>query len=503
MAFDAVDRKGTDSIKWDNVTRRFGREGLLPLWVADMDFAVVRIAAIWLLMIGLSSAALPQAIEEMLTRNKINPSTVSLLIREVKSGATVASMAPGQSRTPASVMKILTTYSALIDLGTSFRWPTKFYYTGRFHGGVIRGDLVVEAFGDPTLTQADLYRIAKRMHRLGVRRITGNMMIDRSFFAENGKVSSGFDRNRYSEYNAMPDAMMLDDHMTRIVVRPAKGGILVSKGIPGDGYDIVNRLQITDNACKGKNGWPNIGITHSGNRPSIILTGTLSRHCPKRTYKKLLTHTYESFYHAFVASLKRAGIAFDGTMVLGRVPRTARALMIHRSRSLLKIVAKTDKKSNNLYARHIFLLLGAQHEGAPATEAKGAKAVHSVLARRGLWDERIRIVNGCGLSRHSKVTASALVNILNDAYKTLGNRWMNALAIAGKDGTIKRRFKRSIAKGRAWMKTGTLNNAKNIAGYVRGRSGKLYVLAVLYNGREHWKGSTLQNQIIEWIVRNK
>ena len=80
---------------------------------------------------------------------------------------------------------------------------------------------------------------------------------------------------------------------------------------------------------------------------------------------------------------------------------------------------------------------------------------------------------------------------------------MNALAIAGKDGTIKRRFKHSIAKGRAWMKTGTLNNAKNIAGYVRGKSGKLYVLAILYNGRERWKGSVLENQIIEWLVRYK
>jgi len=464
---------------------------------------MMRFLFIWIVLLGFSMAGLPHAIESMLTKNKINPSTVSLLVREVKSGTTVASLAAEQSRIPASVMKILTTYSALKDLGTSFRWPTRFYYTGRFSGGVIRGDLAVEAFGDPTLTQSDLYRIAKRMRRLGVRRITGNMIIDRSFFAASGKVSSGFDRNRYSEYNAMPDAMMLDDHMTRIVVRPVQGAIRVSKAIPGDGYDIVNRLKPTDQACRGKNGWPNIGIAHHGDRPSVVLTGTLSTHCPKRSYKKLLTHTYESFYHAFSTSLKRAGIAFDGKMILARIPRLARALMVHRSRSLLKIVAKTDKKSNNLYARHIFLLLGAQHEGAPATEAKGAQAVRSILSKRGLWDERTKIVNGCGLSRHSRVTASALVKILDDAYKTLGSRWMNALAIAGKDGTIKRRFKRSVAKGRAWMKTGTLNNAKNIAGYVRGRSGKLYVLAILYNGRERWKGSTLQNQIIEWIVRNK
>jgi D-alanyl-D-alanine carboxypeptidase/D-alanyl-D-alanine-endopeptidase (penicillin-binding protein 4) len=459
-----------------------------------------RLLALLFFVIG-AEAALPQPIANMLTRNKIDPSTVSLLIREVKSGNLVASQTPDQSRTPASVMKILTTYSALIDLGTSFRWPTKFYYTGRFNAGVIQGDLVVEAFGDPTLTSRDLYRIAKRLKRLGVRRITGNLIIDRTFFDNSDKVTSGFDRNRYSEYNAMPDAMMLDDHMSRIIVRPRNGTIEVSKTIPNDAYDIVNRLKPIDQACRGKYGWPNIGIDTKGIRPAIVVSGTLSTHCPKRSYAKLLTHPYESAYHAFVAAFKRVGIAFSGKMVLSRVPDKARALLVHHSRSLLKIVAKTNKKSNNLYARHIFLLLGAQRNGAPATEAKGADAVRSILSARGIWDERVRIDNGCGLSRHSRVSASALVKILRDAYGTLGKQWMTTLSIAGKDGTIRKRFKHSVAKGRAWMKTGTLNRAKNIAGYVKGRSGKLYVVAILYNGAERWKGSTLQNQIIEWLAR--
>lgn len=34
------DRKNTDSIKWDNLENMFGRDDLLPLWVADMDFEV-------------------------------------------------------------------------------------------------------------------------------------------------------------------------------------------------------------------------------------------------------------------------------------------------------------------------------------------------------------------------------------------------------------------------------------------------------------------------------
>ncbi len=32
-----VDRRNTDCIKWDGVLEVFGREDVLPMWVADMD----------------------------------------------------------------------------------------------------------------------------------------------------------------------------------------------------------------------------------------------------------------------------------------------------------------------------------------------------------------------------------------------------------------------------------------------------------------------------------
>ena len=33
-----VDRRGTGSLKWDTLERRYGRGDLLSMWVADMDF---------------------------------------------------------------------------------------------------------------------------------------------------------------------------------------------------------------------------------------------------------------------------------------------------------------------------------------------------------------------------------------------------------------------------------------------------------------------------------
>jgi D-alanyl-D-alanine carboxypeptidase/D-alanyl-D-alanine-endopeptidase (penicillin-binding protein 4) len=177
--------------------------------------------------------------------------------------------------------------------------------------------------------------------------------------------------------------------------------------------------------------------------------------------------------------------------------------MTYRSAPLLDIISKTNKKSNNLYARHIFLLLGAKLYGPPATEAKGRNAVKQILGSRNIIGPGTILDNGCGLSRRSRLTALTLHRLLQDAYRHYGKSWMRTLSVAGKDGTIRKRFRHSIAKGKAWMKTGTLKNAKNIAGYVKGRSGKLYTVVILYNGSRRWLGAKLQNRIIEWLARSR
>jgi len=225
----------------------------------------------------------------------------------------------------------------------------------------------------------------------------------------------------------------------------------------------------------------------------------MSLKCSPRTIRKLVSYSYYAFFYSLEQELSRAGIAFHGGYQLARLPRGSRALFTHYSRSLLKIISKTNKKSNNLYARHLLLLLGAKRYGSPATEEKGRKAIEDIL---DISSGSIYLDNGSGLSRESRLTARLLSDVLHSAQSKFDSTWRKTLSIAGVDGTIRKRFRRSIAKGRAWMKTGTLKDAKNIAGYVRAKSsGTLYEVVVLYNGREKWKGSSLQNQIVNWLAK--
>ena len=445
--------------------------------------------------------ALPSGIENAIAKSHIPKKEISLYIKEAgNSSRVVAALNIHQMRTPASIIKVLTTYAAVLKLGFDYRWPTEFYTRGRLSGGVLHGDLIVKGYGDPTLSDKDLPEIVSRIKTAGIRKITGNIVIDRSYFKVGTRNTSGFDNHPHSPYNAMPDAMQFNERVSTICVAPNQNS--VTKKVPDNSFVIHNQLQRVNKPCRGRYSWPRVKIDDAKPVPEVWLSGKISNRCRKRNICQVLTQPYKSFYYALKAELRSAGVQVNGTLRLQRVPKGAKRLFTHYSAPLEKIVSKTAKKSNNLYARHIMLLLGAKMYGAPATLEKGRRAVRVILKARGaLKSDLPHIDNGCGLSRESKLSAKLLADVLDDAYERYGMRWMKTLSIAGVDGTIKRRFRGTIVRKRAWMKTGTLKYAKNIAGYVKSRSGRYYTVVIIVNTRKgHWRAAGLENDIIKWVV---
>ncbi len=462
-----------------------------------------KIILVYLLIIS-GIYALPSGIESAIKKSGISKKDISIYIKEAGTDSrAVASLNADKTRTPASVVKVLVTYAAVLKLGFDYRWPTQFYTTGSLKNGVLRGDLHVKGFGDPTLGAKDLKSIVATIKAKGIRKITGNIVIDRSYFNVGSKNNSGFDQHTYSPYNAMPDAMMFNERVSVICVTPNKNDVY--KKYADASYKVVNRLQRVNKPCKGRYSWPGVKIDNSKVIPEVVLKGKISKRCGKRDICKVITKPYKSFYYALRDALKKSGIEVVGTMKLRKISSNADILFIHYSKSLEKIVSKTAKKSNNLYARHLLLLLGAKVYGAPATEAKGRKAVEYILRSKGALSRgTLKIDNGSGLSRSAKMSAKILADMYDNAYGRYGQRWMNTLSIAGVDGTIKKRFRGTAVKKRAWMKTGTLKRVKNIGGYVKSRQGKLYTVVILVNTNQgRWKAAKLQNDITTWLVKYK
>ena len=462
------------------------------------------IAVILLCIVSSLSFAeiLPPAVQSAINRAKFKRSDIAIYIKLAGKNRVVASLNIDKEMLPASVIKVYSTYASLLELGYDYRWPTKFYAAGKLKNGTLYGDLFVKGYGDPTLRTADIAPIVSALKAKGIRKITGDIVIDRSYFTVPGRDSSHFDKNIYSAYNAMPDALMFNQHISKFTISVKNGRHRVTKSIPGKSYRVVNKIKSVHKSCRGRRSWPSISVNHGGATPVLSVSGALSTKCPARSYSYIITKPYKEFYEALRRQLGRSGIAYHGRMRVGRVPPGSKILYTHYSATLEKIISITAKKSNNLFARHLLLTLGAKIYGAPANLDKGRRAVAQILNRYRLLDTpRCHIDNGCGLSRVSKITARSMERVLEHARKSYGKRWMRTLSIAGTDGTIRRRFRNTSVKNRAWMKTGTLNNAKNIVGYVKGRSGKLYIVVILTNGRRaRWHGAGMQNEIIKWLV---
>ncbi len=448
--------------------------------------------------------ALPQVINEEIRKSGIEKRDISIYIKEAgRGGKIVASLNAHKIRRPASMIKVFTTYASVLKLGFDYRWPTKFYTTGTLQNGILQGDLLIKGFGDPTLSDEDLEKIVSTIRAEGIGQVRGDIVIDRSYFKIGNKDSSGFDENPYSAYNAMPDAMMFNERLVTVCVIPKENK--VHKKNVDDSYKVVDKLEHVNKPCKGKYSWPGVTIDKSEVIPTVLLKGKISKRCGKREICKVVTKPYKSFYYALKDRLKKEGIPVRGGLQLRKIPKEAKGLFTHYSDPLEEIISETSKESNNLYARHLLLLLGAKVYGAPATVQKGRDAIVQILDAKGaLGEGKLRIDNGSGLSRTSKMNAKLLAEMYDDAYDRYGSRWMETLSIAGVDGTIKKRFRNTVVKKRAWMKTGTLRRVKNIGGYVKNRAGKFYTVVIIINSQKaKYRGSKLQDEIMKRLVKSK
>ena len=112
----------------------------------------------------------------------LNPARMSALAVDLTTGTVVFSHNAGLALAPASNEKLPLSYAALVRLGPGYRFRTEVFGDGRLVDGTWRGDLYLKGFGDPTLTRWDLRSLAAQVRRWGIRRVTGRVLGDESWF---------------------------------------------------------------------------------------------------------------------------------------------------------------------------------------------------------------------------------------------------------------------------------------------------------------------------------
>ena len=127
-----------------------------------------------------ASAAGPQADLDARIRAALRGSTARSVATYVLVDGlgTVGAANPHATLPPASNEKMYGGLAALLSGDPNRRLRTEIRHTGTLADGIVEGDLVLRAGGDPTLKSADLTRLAQAVAAHGVRWVTGSLWAD-------------------------------------------------------------------------------------------------------------------------------------------------------------------------------------------------------------------------------------------------------------------------------------------------------------------------------------
>lgn len=462
---------------------------------------------------------LPAELKKLARRLKVNPREVVISVRPLDApGRTLLGVNDGVLEKPASTEKLVTTLAALETLGPAWRWRTGFYAAAAPDAeGVLKGGLFVRGGGDPTFVIEDFALEVERLAQLGVRRIEGDVTIDRSYFNIPDVNSSAFDGRGARPYNLPPDAALVNYRslsvelipdeaagVARVVSTPRLAGIVLPETVP-----------LKPGKCGKGRSAPGFRLRKGeGDERIVEFTGTFTAACGASRFVTISFTPDEYFERTFRALWERDGRTWTGRAVSGAVPEGARRLLTRESPTVIDVIALTNKWSNNMMARHILLTLGAERVRRAEGRAKGAAfprgatledgraAVADWMRRRGVPEGEIQIDNGSGLSRESRVTARAMSRVLAAGWTgPYMPEFLASLPISGRDGTMRRR-KVAVSEGR--IKTGFLADVRSIGGYVHARDGSRWAVYASVRGKSAINGGIpFLNGLIDWIDRGR
>jgi D-alanyl-D-alanine carboxypeptidase/D-alanyl-D-alanine-endopeptidase (penicillin-binding protein 4) len=439
--------------------------------------------------------ALPDPVVQALAAARIPDSHIGIVVQDLDSGVALLSHGERRSFNPASAMKLVTTLAALDRLGPAHTWKTRVGVSGVVKDGVLEGDLILQGGGDPALTQERFWTLLREIREKGLREIRGDVVIDNGLYAIEPVDPARFDTAPLKPYNAAPTALLVNYNVLALRLAPQAGTVQARLDPPA--LPIDNQLVLNPSA--GCDGGPELDLVRTGDM--LNLSGHYPASCGERSLYLNLMCPPATVAVMFNTLWQELGGRHVGQVRVGEWPEGASLWLEQASLPLAQIARDVNKHSNNVMAKMLFLNLGAARNGGAATWEKGERAVRDWLQDKGLAIPELVLENGSGLSRIERISAASMARLLQwAADQPLYYEFAASLPALGQEGTQKRRLKDSPLAGKAWLKTGSLNGSRALAGYVLDNAGRRKLLVFFVNHANAEQAGPAQNALIEWAM---
>ena len=303
----------------------------------------------------------PAPVVQAIAAQHLPMSAVSFAIVDPRSGRVLASFNGDTPRSPASTIKVVTTFASLDLLGPAYVWETRALIRGNLNDGVLDGDLVLQGGGDPYMTLERWWKFVQMLRDQGLKAIRGDVVIDNTAFSLPPEDPGAFDGRPNRSYNALPDALMInfqsidfriapnaDAHQIQIVATPAPVNLVVE-----------NRIGLAAGRCSTFADQVDFEVD-SQRWDRVVFSGVLSRHCAQRSLVRVLLKAPDYAFGTFVELWRQLGGQFGGKMRVEAAAPGDQPFLTYDSVDLAEVIRLTNKFSNNLMARHLFLTLGKE-----------------------------------------------------------------------------------------------------------------------------------------------
>lgn len=426
---------------------------------------------------------------------------ISIYAVNLNTGEVLVETVPQLCVTPASVLKLVTSATALEVFGSDYRFETTIWADGPVVGRTLNGNLVITGGGDPTLGSAYFTVESQKRNFLkywvelvkqnGIDSINGNIIVDPTFYADQDVPQTWIWEDLGNYFGAAARGIAIYDNTFRINFKTENvdgGSTRVIGTVP-----FIPDLEIRNEVLASNEQRDRAYVFGSTFDSFRVIKGTLPRGRSNFIIKASIPDPALLLGYELSKVLSNLGVVVMGEYMVHRhrSPNfNSSDLLISKwySPTLAEIIKQLNFESINLYAEHLCKHLGKKMNGEGSTKA-GVEFISSFWKSRGIDVANLFLADGSGLSRTNAITAKTLVEVLASMYSKSDyfDVFLGSIPLTGENGTQQYYFQYSFLKGKVHSKSGSMNRVRSFAGYMNTANDTPVAYAIIVN---NYKGGS-------------
>jgi D-alanyl-D-alanine carboxypeptidase/D-alanyl-D-alanine-endopeptidase (penicillin-binding protein 4) len=453
-----------------------------PLQTAVRELTLLSLSAVSWGAIALPAAALcpgqlGTAIDLVIARPEMARARLGIQVSTLD-GERVYGRDSDRFFVPASTLKLLTTAAVLTQLGPDAQIRTSVYGETAVNGLTT---LRVVGRGDPSFSTDDITALGDQLQAQGIQQVS-QLIGDESAFPGSATNPNWEWEDVQAGYGAPVNALILNENEIGLTLTPQAVGQPLQ--VVWDNPTLAATWLVANQSRTVAAGSPEfISVGRDLGQPVLRVAGQLVAGSQPASTAIAVFNPGEAFVMALRDDLQARGIAVGALTVTQRPSQsTAPELAAVVSPRLADLLIPTNQQSNNLYAEALLKQLGYPVEAEAEATAAGITVAEDILANLGVNLDQVVMVDGSGLARKNLVTPEALVTVLAGmARSPHATIYRNSLAVAGRSGTLRNRWRDTPVEGRLWGKSGAISRNFALAGYLEPDNHEPVAFAILIN----------------------